>query len=214
MSLYDVKPKFRQLLMPAADRLRRVPPDAITMAGVLASIVALGCIAGSIAHRWLLLLVPVWLAVRISCNALDGLVAHRAGRARPFGEVVNEGADRLADLILLLGLGLTAWASLPIAAVASVAVLLASYTGLIGKSVGSGREHGGILGKADRMVWLGLTALVAWHVGPAPVTVGGRQWTSVFELMLGLFVPLSLVTAAQRVARIHAHLRISGGPDA
>lgn len=210
MGLYDIKPRFRQILTPLADRLAWLHPDAITAAGLGASVLALLCLFGATQQRGLLLMVPGLLAARIACNALDGLVAQRAGKARPFGEVLNEGLDRLSDVALLLGLGATPWASFPLAAWTTVAVLLASYAGLLGKAVGVGREYGGILGKADRMLWMGLAAILAWVIGPTPIRIAGLAFRSVFDVMLGCFLPLAVITAIQRVKRIHARLQVSG----
>ena len=207
MALYDVKPRFRQLLLPLADRLAWMSPDAVTLSGLLASVLALGCIALGEAARGWLLLVPVWLFVRIACNALDGLIAQRTGKARPFGEVLNEGVDRLSDLVLLLGLGLTAWASFSLAAWTTIAVLCSSYVGVLGKAVGAGREYGGVLGKADRMLWLGSVSVIVWLLGPQSIELGPLRFASMFEAMLAAFLPLALVTTGQRVARIHRRLQ-------
>ena len=192
-----------------ADRLAWLHPDCITVAGLGASVLALLCLLGASTHHWLLLLVPGWLFVRIVCNALDGLVAQRTGKARAFGEVLNEGADRLADVILLLGLGITPWASFPVAALATVAVLLSSYAGILGKAVGVSREYGGILGKADRMLWMGLTAIIVWKMDGEPIRIANFEFRSAFDLMLALFVPLAIVTAWQRLVRIRTQLQSS-----
>ena len=214
MGLYDIKPKFRKILTPVADRLGWMHPDAITAAGVVASIFAFALIQAAAvpSQRWLLGLVPFALGARIACNALDGLVAQRTGKARPFGEVVNEGADRLSDVVLLLGLGATPWASWGWASSAMIAVLLASFAGLLGKAVGVGREYGGILGKADRMFWLSGAALIAWSQGLVPLSVGPWHFRSVFEATLAAFLPLAVATAAQRILRIHRRLSQLGGP--
>lgn len=212
MALYDVKPWFRQVLNPLADRLAWLHPDAITVAGLGASGLALGCLFGAAQQRWLLLLVPCLLFARIVCNALDGLVAQRTGRARAFGEVLNEGVDRLSDVVLLLGLGFTPLASVPLAALTTVAVLVSSYAGILGKAVGVGREYGGILGKADRMFWMGLTAMITWYTGPVQVRLAGVEFRSAFDVMLAIFLPLAVVTTAQRIQRIRARLHSAGAP--
>jgi len=211
MALYDVKPKFRAILTPIADGLSWVHPDVITLFGLAASGFALSAIVYATQHPWMLLLVPWWLFVRIAANALDGLVAQRTGKARPFGDVLNEGVDRLSDVTLLLGLGLTPWASFAHAAWTTIAVLLSSYAGLLGKSVGVGREYGGVLGKADRMLWMGVAALIAWKTGLQPMHLAGYEFRSVFDVMLALFLPLAVITAGQRVQRIHARLNHAGG---
>lgn len=210
MALYDVKPRFRQFLIPVADRLSWVHPDWITIAGLGTSILAFFYLHASPTKPWLLLSVPGWLLARIACNALDGLVAERTGKARPFGEVLNEGTDRLADVVLLLGLGVTSLASFPLAALATVAVLLSSYTGILGKAVGVGRQYGGVLGKADRMFWMGLTALITWKMDLASIHIAGLEFRSAFDVMLACFVPLAVVTTCQRIVRIRAQLRHSG----
>ena len=206
MALYDIKPRFRQLLIPVADRLAWIRPDWITVAGLGASVLAFFCLLVAPKKPWLLLLVPWWLFARIACNALDGLVAQRTGKARPFGEVLNESTDRLADVVLLLGLGVTPLATFPLAASATVVVLLSSYAGILGKAVGAGRQYGGVLGKADRMFWMGLTALITWKTHLASIHVGGLEFRSAFDVMLACFVPLAIVTACQRIARIQTQL--------
>lgn len=210
MGFYDIKPRFRQALTPLANRLAWVHPDAITFAGVGASVLALLSIIFGTTYQVLLLFVPVWLFVRIACNALDGLVAQRTGKARPFGEVLNEGADRIADVTLLFGLGCTPWASFALAGWTTVVVLMASYIGLLGKAVGVGREYGGILGKSDRMFWMGVVSLVAWKTGLQPIEWAGFHFHSAFDVMLAAFLPLALLTACQRLVRIHRRLQTGG----
>ena len=205
-----MKSRFRQILTPLADRLAWLHPDVITAAGLGASVLAVLCLLGAGRRRWLLILVPCWLFVRIACNALDGLVAQRTGKARAFGEVLNEGADRLADVVLFLGLGVTPWASFPLAALTTVAVLLSSYAGILGKAVGVGREHCGILGKADRMLWMGLTAIITWKTGLTTIRMLGLEFRSAFDVMLAVFLPLAVITASQRLCRIRARLSGSG----
>ncbi len=210
MGLYDIKPRFRKVLNPLAERLAWLHPDAITLAGLGASALAWLCFFGALQQRWLLLLVPCLLFIRIACNALDGLVAQRTGRARAFGEVLNEGADRFSDVVLLFGLGFTPLATLSLAALTTVAVLLSSYAGILGKAVGVGREYGGVLGKADRMFWMGLTAIVTWKIGVVQVRLAGLEFRSAFDVMLTIFLPLAVVTTYQRICRIRARLHPPG----
>ena len=207
MGLYDIKPRFRQLLLPVADSLLWLHPDVITLAGLMASGCAFLCIFYAVTRPWLLVLVPGFLFLRIGCNALDGLVAQRSGKARAFGEVLNEGADRIADVILILGLGITPWASFRLATATLVAVFLSSYAGILGKAVGVERQYGGILGKADRMFWMGAVALVAWKVGLQPIRVLNLKFLSVFDLMLAIFLPFSMITLYQRIRKIQMSLK-------
>ena len=107
MGIYAVKPAFQRTLLPVQNILieRGVHPDAITL-GALAISAATGLALSQVADepRWLLL-APAAALGRTALNALDGLVAKAPGKARPWGEVLNEFSDRLADVALLGGLG-------------------------------------------------------------------------------------------------------------
>ena len=130
------------------------------------------------------------------------MVAQATGRARAFGEVLNELTDRLSDVAILLGIGISPLSSLKFGAGATVLVILSSYVGVLGKAVGAGRQYGGILGKADRMLYLGLGCLVAFFVGN-PSLLGSLR---LFDLLLAAFAVLALITMTQRIAAIHRAL--------
>ena len=210
MALYDVKPRFRALLARLVPALSPIHPDWITLGGFACSLVAAILFAWAEERRWLFLVIPLLLLARITLNALDGLVAQATGKARAFGEVVNEVCDRLSDAAILIGIAInlssTGWG---IAALTGV--FLSSYIGILGKAVGAGRQYGGVLGKADRMLYLGLTCVAAFFVGN-PVLIGARVSVAttrgalplrLFDALLLLFAVLSVVTSVQRVRAIH-----------
>ncbi|HEY2924870.1 MAG TPA: CDP-alcohol phosphatidyltransferase family protein [Candidatus Eisenbacteria bacterium] len=207
MALYDVKPRFRALLAGLVPVLRPIHPDWITFSALVCSIAAAGLFQSAERLRWPFLAIPLLLLVRITLNALDGMVAQATGKARAFGEVLNEGTDRLSDVAILLGIAVSPLSSLAWGTAATVAVLLSSYVGILGKAVGAGRQYGGVLGKADRMLYLGLACEAAFFVGnPVLARMGGAPLT-LFDCLLGAFAVLALVTALQRVLAIHRILR-------
>lgn len=210
MALYDVKPRFRRLLQGWVPWLSPVHPDWITLGGLVCSVLAAVPFQWALARRWLFLVIPLLLLARITLNALDGLVAQATGKARAFGEVVNEGCDRLSDAVIILGVACSPLSSLGFGVAALTGVFLSSYAGLLGKAVGVGRQYGGILGKADRMLYLGLTCVAAFFVGN-PVLVGGAFPMRLFDALLLMFALLSLVTIIQRVLAIHRALRPGAG---
>jgi phosphatidylglycerophosphate synthase len=207
MALYDVKPRFRALLQGLVPALRPIHPDAITLAGLLCSVLAAWLFQNAEAARWPFLVIPALLLLRITFNALDGMVAQATGKARPFGEVLNELTDRLSDAAILLGIGISPLSSLRFGVGATVLVLLSSYVGVLGKAVGAGRQYGGILGKADRMLYLGLVCVAAYFVGN-PLLLGSLR---LFDCLLAAFTVLALVTMTQRIAAIHGALERSRG---
>src|SRR5205823_6487632 len=93
--LYAIKPRLQQVLDGPAELLvrRGIHPDVVTYSGV-----ACGVLGGTALLAGALWLVPLLALARLTFNALDGMVAVRSGLARPWGKVLNEFCDRLADV--------------------------------------------------------------------------------------------------------------------
>jgi CDP-diacylglycerol--glycerol-3-phosphate 3-phosphatidyltransferase len=159
--IYLLKPAFQRSLSGVERWLveRRVHPDWLTGAALVLSIGGGVCLYFAPERLWLLALVPVVAVVRTALNALDGLVARSTGLARPWGEVLNELSDRVADVALFGGLTLAGPASLVLGLGAIVAMLLSSYLAILSKAAGGRRQYMGPMGKADRMVLLIVGAL-------------------------------------------------------
>ena len=206
MALYDVKPRFRTLLGGLVPALSPIHPDWITGAALVCSIGAGFLFRWAVGSRWIFLLIAALLLLRITLNALDGLVAQATGKARAFGEVLNESTDRLSDIAILLGIGFSPLSSPAWSATAVAGVLFSSYVGILGKAVGAGRQYGGVLGKADRMLYLGLACVVAFFVGNPALLCFGDAEVRLFDALLGAFALLSVWTALTRVRAIHAAL--------
>lgn len=199
--LYAAKPWFTRRLARVEDALaaRAVSPDAVTVAGVLASAAAGVCLAAGAAGAPVL-----WLAVaplgmlRLGANALDGALARRQDAGTGRGALVNEAGDRLADVVVFAGLAAVAGPALAGAALA--AALLGSLAGVLALALTGRRDCGGPLGKSERIVVLGAAAAAAALTGsPEPLSLAA--W-----VLLGG----SLVTAALRVRRLD-HALAAGG---
>jgi CDP-diacylglycerol--glycerol-3-phosphate 3-phosphatidyltransferase len=190
VGVYSIKPAFQRSLRPLEDRLveAQVHPDVLTLTALGLSLGGGAAFALADRFPWVLALAPVVALARTALNALDGLVAKRTGKARPWGEVLNEFSDRLADVALLAGLAASGLVNGYLATAGIVAVLLGSYLGILSKAAGGRREYGGVLGKADRMLLLAAA-------GPLTAAFNPR-------LVVGSFFALvligSLITIAQR----------------
>jgi CDP-diacylglycerol--glycerol-3-phosphate 3-phosphatidyltransferase len=158
--IYLLKPAFQRSLGGIERWLveRRVHPDWLTGLALVLSLGGGVCLYVAPEQRWLLALVPVVAVVRTALNALDGLVARTLGLARPWGEVLNELSDRVADVALIGGLALASPAKLLLGSCAIVAMLLSSYLAILSKAAGGRRQYMGPMGKADRMVLLTIGA--------------------------------------------------------
>jgi CDP-diacylglycerol---glycerol-3-phosphate 3-phosphatidyltransferase len=185
--IYQVKPAFQRSLGGIEQWLveRRVHPDWLTYAALVLSVG--GGIALYLApdHRWLLVLIPVVVVVRTALNALDGLVAKRTGLARPWGEVLNEFCDRLADVALLGSLALATPTLHLLGAAVVVLMLLTSYLAILSRAAGGRRQYAGPMGKADRMLLLGVAAVGGLFV---PLTITYNAYLGL--VLIGLLLTL------------------------
>ena len=109
-----------------------------------------------------MILVPILVFIRTAFNALDGLVSRKLGLASKFGEVLNELLDRISDAIIFLSLALAPFSNLIVGSIVVVVILLNSYLSIVSKAAGGSRQYGGIMGKADRMIYLGIMSLIVF----------------------------------------------------
>ena len=199
VGIYQVKPAFQRSLRGAEDWLvaQRVHPDQLTYAALALSGLGGLCLYVAPERAWLLLFLPFVTIVRTALNALDGLVAKRTGLARPWGEVLNELCDRLADLALLAGLALAPGVNHLLGALAIVAVLLGSYLAILTKAAGGPRLTLGPMGKADRMVLLAVAAPLGLWLPVVPL----------YDALLGLILVGVLITILLRLRAAHRALQ-------
>lgn len=161
--------------------VRRVPPDVLSVAGVLVLVGAwaLTSTGPTGAGRAGTAAAAVLVVAAGVLDGLDGAVALATGRARPLGAVVDAVCDRLGDLLLLavlVALGApTGWAM----AVAA-AVLLHEYARARAQAVGM--PGVGAVTVAERPTRLILVALptVGAAVFPAGVPGPGWSWGTTF----------------------------------
>jgi CDP-diacylglycerol--glycerol-3-phosphate 3-phosphatidyltransferase len=198
MGIYQIKPSFQRRLRPLEEWLveRRVHPDWLTYAALTVSVLGGVCLYLAPWQAWLLVLVPTVVVARTALNALDGLVAKRTGLARPWGEVLNELCDRLADVALLGGIALAGSADHLLGGATVVAMLLSSYLGVLSKAAGGRRQYAGPMGKADRMAVLAVVAPLGLFV----------PLEAVYNFMLAVILAGLVLTLFQRGRATYRHL--------
>ena len=101
-SIYDLKPRFQNLLRPLGPPLVRlgVTPNLITWAALIGSISVGGVVWLAGDRAACLAILPAWLLVRMALNALDGMMARECGMVTSRGAALNELGDLLSDLAL------------------------------------------------------------------------------------------------------------------
>ena len=145
--------------------------------------------------RWLLLLTPLFLVLRMAMNALDGMLAREYGTGSVLGEICNEGLDIIGDTICYGALFFVPNAPQLSLTLFLILTWMAEYIGVLGKGLPGGiRRHETFLGgKPDRAIWMGALALLI-YLFPAV----GRH-IDVYLLIVSCFV---LGTSVIRVRKI------------
>ncbi len=199
ISVYQLKPRFQQLLQPLLQRLARwgISPNQLTLATtglMLLYGAALALYPGSQALWYGL---PLVLLMRMALNALDGMLANATGQKTPLGAVLNELCDQVSDAALYLPFALVPGIHAGLLVVVVVAASWAECTGLAALAAGTQRRFDGPMGKSDRAVAFGLLGLL---VGSA-ATPG---WTN------GLLVLVLALLGWTLRNRVRAALRALG----
>lgn len=191
ISIYQLKPRFQQLLRPFLNLLTRlgITPNQVTLAAMLLSVGygALLALAPLCLGLWLGL--PFFLLLRMALNAIDGMLANATGNKTAMGALLNELCDQVSDAALYLPVALLAGISPHLLVLVVVFALLAEFAGVLASSIGVARRFDGPMGKSDRAFAFGLLGLLVW-AGVAPV------W---HNALLAVVLLLSLVTVFNRL---------------
>ena len=192
MSIYDLKPKFQNLLRPLVITLeqRGVTANQVTLTACAISVI-LGLILTALSgYHWLFILIPIWLFVRMALNAIDGMLAREFNQKSRLGGYLNEITDVVSDAALYLPfafvhpfdslqIGLIIWLS-----------ALTEFCGVLGQVQGKTRRYDGPLGKSDRAFLFGVLGLVYVFV---PTLLDFLYW------VLWVDIILLIVTCVKRV---------------
>ncbi|GAA4555138.1 CDP-alcohol phosphatidyltransferase family protein [Pseudonocardia xishanensis] len=178
----------------AAGPVGRVPPDLLSLAGV----VAVGA-AVPTAGR-LPLLAALLVLVGGVLDGLDGAVALRTGRARPLGAVVDATADRLGDL--LLPAVLAALGAPPRWCVAvGAAVLLHEYVRARAQAVGMPGVGAVTVAERPTRVVVVLVAALGSGLMPAGTPFTGWSWATACLLIWAVLALVGLGQLGVSVVR-------------
>ncbi|WP_418281996.1 CDP-alcohol phosphatidyltransferase family protein [Halorubrum sp. DTA98] len=168
MTLDRLRPLASRAIAPfvaAADRLG-ISANAITVTSVFTGAAAGSAlvVAGS-DQSWYLLASALVLFTGF-LDVLDGAVARATDTATAAGDFLDHVLDRYGDVLILGGLAIGA-DQYVLGMVALTGVLLTAYLGTQGDALGLGRIYGGLLGRADILVLVGVVCGVAAVSNPA-----------------------------------------------
>jgi phosphatidylglycerophosphate synthase len=184
---------------------RNVSPNAISVAGMCACIVA-GIALGVTSicdYRILWLIAALGAQLRLTANMLDGMVALASGRASKTGELYNEVPDRVSDAAVFIGAGFAWGGNVTLGYIATILAIFTAYVRAAGKIAGASNEFCGPMAKQHRMLVITLICLYS--------AITPRSWQMItpddsqFGLMtLGLAVIVAgcVITVIRRLNRI------------
>lgn len=188
MTLYDIKPKFQNLLRPTVVRLHAmgVTANQITLLAMLASVL-LGGVLMCFPKPLFFISLPVFLFFRMALNAIDGMLAREFNQQSTLGAILNEVGDIIADAALYLAFAFLAGVSAWLVVLVVLLSWLTEFCGVITQVLTGSRNYLGPMGKSDRAFVLGALGLfiALWpqYTGVANIVFGASAvllaWTCI-----------------------------------
>ena len=164
--------------------------NQVTLAAAAISVGLGGLLVFNADEPLLFLALPLWMALRMALNAIDGMLAREFGQKSALGAYLNELSDVVSDAALYLPFAFIGpFSPVWVAAVIFLAVL-SEFAGALGVMAGASRRYDGPAGKSDRALVFGALGLAVAVLGSLP---GWFAW-----IMPGLALLLAL-TVINRV---------------
>jgi len=195
MTLDRLRPLADKGLSPFVTAAARVglTPNGVSVIAFLVAIAAAGAFVAAGSEPLYYVAGGLLVAVSGWLDLVDGALARRLEVASPAGDLLDHVLDRYADIVLIAGLaaGIDQYA---LGFLAVTGVLMTSYLGTQIQAVGLGREYGGLIGRADRLVLIGVAAVAT---ATYPDTI---ESLTIVGWLLILFAIVGHLTAVQRFA--------------
>jgi len=193
VSVYDLKPKFQNVLRPLCAGLARagVTANQVTIAAAVLSVAEGVAIYWSGAERWSLLLMPVVLFLRMGLNAIDGMLAREWNQKSRLGAILNELGDVVSDTALYLPFAIIPGVSAILVALTVALAVMTEMTGVVAVQVGAPRRYDGPFGKSDRALAFGTLAFVLG------IGIRAGLWTNVVFALAALAAALTIFNRAR-----------------
>ncbi|MTC60894.1 CDP-alcohol phosphatidyltransferase family protein [Providencia rustigianii] len=200
MTIYDLKPKFQDLLRPIVRKLfdAGITANQVTLAALGLSIIVGGLLT-LFPNPYLFILLPFVLFIRMALNAIDGMLAREHNQKSHLGAMLNELGDVISDVALYLPFVLifphAFWWILLILFLS----VLTEFIGVIAQAIGASRRYDGPIGKSDRAFIFGALGL---FVAIFPQLMAAN-WVNYLFAAISL---LLLYTCYNRIRRALAEL--------
>ncbi|GAB3685017.1 CDP-alcohol phosphatidyltransferase family protein [Salinarchaeum chitinilyticum] len=199
MTLDRLRPLADKGLSPFVTAAARVglTPNGVSVLAFLVAVVAAGSFVAAGEEPLYFVAGGLLVAVSGWLDLVDGALARRLDVASPAGDLLDHVLDRYADIVLIAGIaaGIERYA---LGLLAVTGVLMTSYLGTQIQAVGLGREYGGLIGRADRLVLVGVAAVATAAYPDAIESLTIVGWLLVFFAIVGHFTALQRFAGAWR----------------
>ena len=193
MTLDRLRPLVSRVMAPIVGAAARLglSANAITVLSVVtAAAGGYALVLGGSDPSWYLV-AAAFVLITGFFDVLDGALARATDTASDAGDFLDHVLDRYGDVLILGGLALGV-EQYELGMLALTGVLLTAYLGTQAEALGLERIYGGLLGRADILLLVGLVVTVAAFVNPVRFGLSLVEWT------LGFLAVFTHVTAGQR----------------
>jgi len=161
VTIYDLKPRFQNLLRPIVGVLAKagITANGVTLFAVFVSIAAGAALCLSKGAAWALFLIPVVLFVRMALNAIDGMLAKEHAMKSDLGALLNEMGDVVSDAALYLPFAVIGGIDSVWIVLFVIVAIFTEMVGVLAVTLQRERAYDGPMGKSDRAFVMGALSL-------------------------------------------------------
>jgi len=161
VTIYDLKPRFQNLLRPIVGVLAKagITANGVTLFAVFVSIAAGAALYVSKGAAWALFLIPVVLFVRMALNAIDGMLAKEHAMKSDLGALLNEMGDVVSDAALYLPFAVIGGIDSVWIVLFVIVAIFTEMVGVLAVTLQRERAYDGPMGKSDRAFVMGALSL-------------------------------------------------------
>jgi archaetidylinositol phosphate synthase len=203
-ALYGLRYFYLRLLNSLGDKIKFIHPDLMSFIAFFIATIT-GFLYYKSGETPVFLLINIFLIfLGITLNTLVELLSMKRAKFTIINEIIYAIPDRYADLLVLIGISFSSLCDIRIGMIATITILLISYTGMLGKALGVSWQHQGPLDKTDRLVILMTASLLQYllsKVGNPSVFILGLEYT-IIELCMIIFMLLGQLTILMRIKGI------------
>ena len=167
--LSKLKQKLQSLLSTEAKIAHKIglTPNIVSVIGISLSVFSAIIYMVSLNNTWLLFIAAFLLLASGFCDVFDGILARTYNQESVFGSFFDSVLDRYSDSIIFIGIILGGLCNPFWGLFAIVGSLLVSYTRSKGESLGIKMASIGLMERAERLIILMGSSIVAFFWLPA-----------------------------------------------